>query len=63
MNDNEVNKIIAEFYYDGHEFEMIFEGLIYFVDVSEFQQPLYTKSLDALVPVFDKLEIPRHPLE
>ena len=59
MNDNEVNKIIAEF--------MELRVLSFFNDegIFQYEKPpmravyennLYTKSLDALVPVWEKLK-------
>lgn len=46
MNENEVNKIIAEYMKMGKVQQ-------------EFHAHLYSESLDALVPVWDKLDIYR----
>ena len=58
MNDNEVNKIIAEFM--GYE---VFSCVERYADMAvrkgDFRGNIYkfTKSLDALVPVWEKLEV------
>lgn len=55
LSDNEVNKIIAE-YMDSYEY--ILQGID--PQGNEYgvhDYPEYTKSLDALVPVWEKLQI------
>lgn len=61
MTDSEVNKIIAEFM--GIEIQGVYgeegRGDLYF-DVGEddiIKQAIWTKSLDALVPVWERLEL------
>lgn len=64
MNDNEANKIIADFVNDGIDFSETVRCHIrgktcrwWQDNDTYFTTPCYTKSLDALVPVWEKLEI------
>ena len=55
LTDQEVNKIIAEFMGVGVNFGMSLETPCRFCE--EYDSPLYTESLDALVPVWEKLNV------
>ena len=57
MDDNEVNKIIAEFM-DLMDAEICHSHIINRITYETYSV-LYTKSLDALVPVWEKLEMVR----
>jgi IMP dehydrogenase/GMP reductase len=55
VTDNEVNKIIAE--YIGDPIEVEIDGTTKIMDdMGYMEKDLYTKSLDALVPVWEKLK-------
>jgi hypothetical protein len=56
MTNNEVNKVIAK--YMGYTFRSTYSGELYIEDESTARFKAYTNSLDALVPVWEKMDIP-----